>query len=144
MFYILNQDSVCVSTCSVEPDKNDLEQRNRSCIEFSGVIDIGDIYKEGVVEKQKTVVDYTVKARAYRDILRDQIDNYLKPASTLDDAIVTEEQKNTLINDSLLLARWPAQEGWPYIQLPELSELAIKLLNNPVWTYPAEESTDGN
>ena len=139
MFYILNEDGVCVSTCSVEPDKSDLEQRNRNYIEFNGVMNIGDVFNEGVVEKQKTVVDYVILARNYRNILRNKIDDYLKPASTINDELVTEEQKDILISDSLLLARWPAAEGWPYIQLPELSDLCQSLITTPSWTYPEQQ-----
>lgn len=85
-----------------------------------------------------------VSGRSLRNTLRNKLDNYLKPSSTIDDELVTEEQKTILINDSLLLARWPATTNWPYISLPELSELAKTLLNNPAWTYPTEASTDGN
>lgn len=144
MFYVLNEDGVCVSTCSVEPDKGDLEQRNRNYIEFDGVVNIGDKYNNGVVEKQETVVDYITLARNYRNSLRNKIDDYLKPTSTLNDELITTEQKDILIKDSLLLARWPATACWPYIQLPELSELSNNLLNNPVWTYPMEKPADGN
>ena len=95
-----------------------------------------------VITKPKEAIELT--ARSFRNSLRNQLDTCLKPASTINDELVTEEQKTTLINDSLLLARWPATTDWPYISLPELSELAKTLLNNPAWAYPMEASTDGN
>lgn len=76
-----------------------------------------------------------VSGRSLRNTLRNKLDNYLKPASTIEDQLVTEEQKTTLINDSLLLARWPATVGWPYISLPELSDTALDILGNPTWEF---------
>jgi len=78
-------------------------------------------------------------ARKIRDLLRKGIDKFLLPASTISDQLVTEEQKTTLIQDSLTLAKWPAQEGWPYIDLPVLSDLCKSLLSIPVWEYPTQE-----
>ena len=96
---------------------------------------------EGVLESRivTPVIDYSVAARKLRDRLRSSIDNYLQPASTISDELVTEEQKTTLIQDSLVLAKWPAQEGWPYIDLPVLSDLCKSLLTIPVWEYPTQE-----
>ena len=147
MFYIFNNKNECVASCSFLPDEEDLSSRLEFFIETEDKVSIGDKCIDGniiVQDPAPLVIDYEVKARFYRNTLRNQLDYYLKPASTIADELVTEEQKTTLINDSLLLARWPAAVGWPYIQLPELSQLSKTLLNNPVWTYPTEELIDGN
>lgn len=146
MFYIFNKDNMCIASCGFEPNIEDLESRSEFCVESEAFVGIGYIYDNGTFRQDKVeeLINYEIKARNYRNVLRNKLDNYLKSASTIDDELVTEEQKTTLINDSLLLARWPATVGWPYISLPELSDLANTLLNNPVWTYPTEDSTDGN
>ena len=82
--------------------------------------------------------DYKVLARGIRNTLRERIDKYLLPASTINDTLVTEEQKQTLIQDSLLLAKWPTTEGWPYIGLPVLSDLCQSLITIPIWSYPEQ------
>ena len=74
-------------------------------------------------------------ARALRNKLRDNIDLFLRPASTIKDSIVTQEVKDQLIEDSILLARWPSTEGWPFVPLPPLSDTALELLGNPVWEF---------
>ena len=86
-------------------------------------------------------VDYETKARNLRNLLRTKIDKYLLPASTIGDILVTEEQKQTLIQDSLLLASWPVTKGWPYINLPALSDLCQSLITIPLWDYPNLTST---
>ena len=35
----------------------------------------------------------------------------------------------------ILLAKWPSTEGWPYVPLPELSDITIEVLCNPVWEF---------
>lgn len=146
MFYIFNKDNMCIASCSFEPDSEDLVSRQEFFIESEEKVSLGSTYGNGIITENKVIepVDYELTARNYRNFLRNQLDNYLKPASTIDDELVIEDQKTTLINDSLLLARWPATTGWPYILLPELSELANTLLKNPAWTYPMEAYTDGN
>lgn len=74
-------------------------------------------------------------ARALRNKLRDTIDLFLRPASTIKDTIVTQEIKDQLIEDSILLAKWPSTEGWPYVPLPVLSDTALEILDNPVWEF---------
>ncbi len=84
-------------------------------------------------------VDYETKARDLRNLLRTKIDKYLLPASTIGDILVTEEQKQTLIRDSLLLAAWPATDGWPYIGLPTLSDLCQSIITTPAWSYTEQQ-----
>lgn len=147
MFYIFNDQNICIASCSFEPNTEDLESRSEFCVESETFVGIGYIYDNGTIRQDRVeeLVDYGVKARAYRNSLRNKIDTYLKPSSTINDELVTEDQKIILIEDSLLLARWPATVGWPYIPLPHLSDLANSLLNNPTWIYPTIEGpTDGN
>lgn len=146
MFYIFNSNNVCIASCSFEPNMEDLDSRKEFCIESESIANLGDTYVDGIITKSKVeqAVDYKNKARAFRNTLRDKIDDYIKPASTINDERVTEEQKSLLINDSVLLARWPTCEGWPSIALPALSELSVTLLNNPIWIYPIGGSADGN
>ncbi len=91
-----------------------------------------------VTREVSITVDYEAKARKLRNSIRSEIDNYLLPSSTINDILVTDEQKQTLIQDSVLLAGWPAVEGWPYIQLPVLSDLCQSLITIPVWEYPIQ------
>ena len=95
---------------------------------------------KGVLEPREITitVDYESKARKLRNSLRSEIDNYLLPSSTINDILVTDEQKQILIQDSVLLAGWPAAEGWPYIPFPVLSELCQSLITIPSWTYPEQ------
>ena len=135
MYYIFNNKNKCITSCDFEPNIEDIESRNEFCIESDVFISIGDIYGDGTVQKDKVeeLINYETKARNYRNVLRNKLDIYLKPASTIADDLVTQEQKDILINDSLLLARWPSTEGWPYVPLPVLSDITLKILNNPVW-----------
>lgn len=136
MFYIFNSSNVCIGTCNFEPDKEDLKSRGEFFVQSDNHHKLGSIYSDNQINEVIVSVDYTAKARSLRDSLRDSIDKFLLPSSTIEDVLVTEDQKNTLIQDSLLLARWPTQEGWPYIQLPTLSDLCTYLVGNPVWSYP--------
>lgn len=137
MFYIFNNKNKCVSSCSFPPNKEDLESRQEFYIENEEKISLGSIYESGVIveNKQNQIIDYELRAKGYRNFLRNQLDIYLLPSSTINDMLVTEEQKDILIQDSVLLARWPSNEGWPYIPLPILSPLCNELLNNPVWEF---------
>lgn len=85
-----------------------------------------------------TFIDYKTRAREIRNLLRDKIDKFLLPSSTINDTLVTEEQKQILIQDSLLLAKWPSIESWPYIPLPTLSDLCQSIITIPVWSYPQQ------
>ena len=83
-------------------------------------------------------IDYCIEARALRNSLRDKIDKYLLPSATREDMLITEEQKNILIQDSLTLAKWPSTKNWPYVDLPTLSELCTSLITIPEWSYPTQ------
>lgn len=135
MFYIFNPSNVCIGTCNFEPDKEDLKSRGEFFVQSDNYHNLGSIYSDNQINEVIVSVDYAAKARGLRDSLRDSIDKFLLPSSTIEDVLVTEEQKNTLIQDSLLLAKWPTQEGWPYIPLPILSELCVTLINIPDWAY---------
>ena len=135
MFYIFNSSNVCIGTCNFEPDKEDLKSRDEFFVQSDNYHNLGSIYSDNQINEVIVSIDYTAKARSLRDSLRDSIDKFLLPSSTIEDVLVTEEQKNTLIQDSLLLAKWPAQEGWPYIPLPVLSELCVSLITIPDWVY---------
>lgn len=88
-----------------------------------------------------TFIDYKTRAREIRNLLRDKIDKFLLPSSTINDTLVTEEQKQILIQDSLLLAKWPSIESWPYIPLPTLSDLCKSIITIQVWRYPEQINT---
>ena len=137
MYYIFNNKNKCITSCDFEPNIEDIESRDEFCIESDTSIGIGDTYINGVIQKDNTekLTDYKIKARNYRNNLRNKIDNYLKPSSTIHDELVTEDQKTMFINDSLLLARWPTTIGWPYVPLPELSDITLEVLCNPVWEF---------
>ena len=137
MFYIFNNKNKCITSCDFEPNTEDIKYRNEFCIESDTSIGIGDTYINGAIQKDNTekLTDYEIKARNYRNNLRNKIDNYIKPSSTINDELVTEDQKTMFINDSLLLARWPTTIGWPYVPLPELSNITLEVLCNPVWEF---------
>lgn len=138
MFYIFNSSNVCIGTSNFEPDKEDLASRAEFSIQSDNSYNLGSVYSDNQIKEVIELVDYTEKARSLRDSLRGSIDKFLLPSSTISDVLVTEEQKNTLIQDSLLLAKWPAQEGWPYIVLPELSDLCKSIITIPDWSYPEQ------
>lgn len=139
MYYIFNSNNVCVGTCNTEPDQEDLKTREEFCILSNDAHDLGSIYADSAIVDVIKELDYKVLGRKLRDSVRECIDKYLLPASTISDQLVTDEQKSTLIQDSLTLAKWPAQEGWPYIDLPVLSDLCKSLLTIPVWEYPTQK-----
>ena len=135
MFYIFNADHVCIGSCGAEPNSEDLASRGEYATELAEPCKIGDsLGATGVVPKV-IPVDHAAKARNLRNSLRDQIDAYLMPAATIADALVTDEQKQTLIADSLALAAWPTTAGWPLVPLPELSPLLHSLVTVPNWSY---------
>ena len=133
MYYIFNAEHVCIGKCNAEPNQADLESRGEYVEALIEVIGIGDSRVNGVVTPKAETINYPVMARSLRDGLRNRIDIYLMPASTIGDVLVTDEQRQTLIADSLALAAWPGSEGWPFIELPELSELFNSLIGVPVW-----------
>lgn len=141
MFYIFNSSNVCIGTCNFEPDKEDLKSRGEFFVQSDNYHNLGSIYSDNQINEVIVPVDYTAKARGLRDSLRDSIDKFLLPSSTIEDVLVTEDQKNTLIQDSLLLAKWPTQEGWPYIALPELSDLCKSIMVIPEWSHPTQTAT---
>ena len=135
MFYIFNADHVCIGSCGAEPNLNDLATRGEYAKMLSAPCNIGDSLLNGVVTPKTRQVDYQAKARSMRNELRSKIDRYLLPAATIADALVTDEQKQTLIADSLALAAWPTTAGWPLVPLPELSPLLHSLVTVPNWSY---------
>ena len=135
MFYIFNADHVCIGSCGAEPNSEDLASRGEYAAELAEPCKIGDsLGATGVVPKV-IPVDHAAKARNLRNSLRNRIDAYLMPASTIHDALVTDGQRQTLIADSLALADWPTTAGWPFVPLPTLSPLLYELITVPEWNY---------
>ena len=135
MFYIFNANHECIGSCGAEPNLDDLATRGEYAKMLSAPCNIGDSLLNGVVTPKARPVDYQAKARSMRNGLRSKIDCYLLPAATIADALVTDEQKQTLIADSLTLAAWPTTAGWPLVPLPELSPLLHSLITVPNWSY---------
>ncbi len=135
MYYIFNAEHVCIGSCGSEPDQDDLDSRGEYATELSGVCRLGDALVGGVVVPKVVPVDHAAMARNLRNSLRNSIDTYLMPAATINDVLVTDEQKQTLIADSLLLAAWPTTAGWPFVPLPTLSPLLYELITVPEWNY---------
>lgn len=141
MYYIFNLSNVCIGCCDSLPDADDLKSRSEYSVETLHECGIGWVKEGDSFSRPNPAlveVDYAEKARSLRDSLRNSIDKFLLPSSTISDVLVTEDQKNTLIQDSLSLAQWPTQEGWPYIPLPTLSDLCTYLVGNLVWSYPEQ------
>ena len=138
MFYIFNAENKCIGYCGAEPNLEDLATRNEYAVESDDSYSIGATFENETIVEPTVVVDYESLARTLRNSIRNKIDKYLLPASTINDILVTEEQKQTLIQDSLLLAAWPATGSWPYIPFPVLSELCQSLITIPSWTYPEQ------
>ena len=139
MFYIFNAESKCIGYCSAEPNLEDLATRNEYAVESDNSYSIGATFENETIVEPVVTVDYESLARTLRNSIRNKIDKYLLPASTINDILVTEEQKQTLIQDSLLLAAWPATESWPYVEFPVLSDLCQSLITIPSWTYPEQQ-----
>ena len=133
MFYVFNKDNICIAMSDFALNEDDLISRGEYSKELDIKLSIGDSFVNNT--SVASIKNTEMRARNYRDSLRNQLDTYLKPSSTINDELVTEEQKEILIQDSVLLARWPSNEGWPYIPLPILSPLCNELLNNPVWEF---------
>ena len=140
MFYIFNENHVCIGFCDSAPDEHDLSTRSEHCRELQTHVKIGDILEGDELIKppvsQVPEVDYTQLATALKDKLRSNIDLYVLPTSTIGENLVTEEQKATLVQDSLLLARWPSISNWPFVDLPNLSDLTKSIIQVPAWDYP--------
>ena len=139
MFYIFNAENKCIGYCGAEPNLEDLATRNEYVVESEASYSIGATFENETIVEPVTIVDYESLARTLRNSIRNNIDKYLLPASTINDILVTEEQKQTLIQDSLLLAAWPATGSWPYVPFPVLSELCQSLITIPSWTYPEQQ-----
>ena len=136
MFHIFNTENVCIGTCSAEPNLDDLRSRGEYALELTEPCAVGDSLVDGAVTRKATPPrDIGADARRLRNNLRSKIDTYLMPAATIRDAQVTDEQKQTLIADSLALAAWPTTVGWPLVPLPELSPLLHSLITVPIWNY---------
>lgn len=133
MFYVFNKDNICIAMSDFALNEDDLVSRGEYSKELDINLSIGDSFVNNT--SIASIKNTERRARNYRNSLRNQLDIYLKPSSTINDELVTEEQKEILIQDSVLLARWPSNEGWPYIPLPILSPFCNKLLNNPVWEF---------
>ena len=139
MFYIFNSNNLCVGVGDSPLNEEDLATRNEYVVESEASYSIGATFENETIVEPTVVVDYESLARTLRNSIRNKIDKYLLPASTINDTLVTEEQKQTLIQDSLLLAAWPATESWPYVEFPVLSELCQSLITTPSWTYPEQQ-----
>ena len=133
MFYVFNKDNICIAMSDFALNEDDLASRGEYSKELNINLSIGDSFVNNT--SIASIKNTERRARNYRNSLRNQLDIYLKPSSTINDELVTEEQKEILVQDSVLLARWPSNEGWPHIPLPILSPLCNKLLNNPVWEF---------
>lgn len=136
MYHIFNAQHACIGTCSAEPNTEDLTSRGEYALELTGPCAVGDLLIDGAVTTRAAPQrDVGADARSLRNNLRSKIDAYLMPAATIHDVQVTDEQKQTLIADSLALATWPTTAGWPLVPLPELSTLLHSLITVPAWTY---------
>ncbi len=141
MFYIFNANNVCVCYCQSKPDIEDLATRNEYYVENENSYIIGSYFKNETIVEPINTIDYKTLARNLRNSIRNKIDKFLLPAATINDVLVTEDQKQILIQDSLLLAAWPVTDGWPYVNLPSLSDLCQSLITIPLWDYPNLMST---
>ena len=136
MYHIFNAQHTCIGTCSAEPNTEDLTSRGEYALELTEPCAVGDSLVDGAVTRKATPPrDIGEDARRLRNSLRSKIDTYLMPAATIHDVQVTDEQKQTLIADSLALATWPTIAGWPLVPLPELSPLLHSLITVPIWNY---------
>ena len=136
MYHIFNAQHACIGTCSAEPNTEDLTSRGEYALELTGPCAVGDLLIDGAVTTRAAPQrDVGADARRLRNNLRSKIDTYLMPAATIHDVQVTDEQKQTLIADSLALATWTTTAGWPLVPLPELSPLLHSLITVPIWNY---------
>ncbi|MDR4896721.1 phage tail protein [Yersinia kristensenii] len=78
------------------------------------------------------------QARGYRDLFITATDPVMVSDYSIDDAPLTAEQRSELTKTRLAFKQWPTQEGWPLIELPELSQwLLVEAVNQgyivPTW-----------
>ena len=140
-FYIFNSNKVCVSFCDYKPNIEDCESRGESVLESNDVFDIGAILEDNGSITSDSVpkiedISLEMKANNLKEYLRLQIDKFILPTSIIGNELVTEDQKALLIQDSLLLARWPSVSNWPFVDLPNLSDLTKSIIQVPAWDYP--------
>lgn len=145
MYYIFNKNNKCIASCDFEPNSEDLETRDEFFREFKDkVVPVGStINEEDIITlPQEYPVDYTIPARRLRNNIRAKIDIYVLPTSTYKDVLVSEGQKQDLIQDSLKLASWPKTENWPYCPLPALSTTSKEIIGDFSWDYPETETVE--
>lgn len=137
MFYIFNNKNKCISTSDFEPDLDDLKSRKEYYVESEELFDFNTVY----AKSRKIVIkrDLETEAKRLVDKLRSKLDKYLTPAAIYNDNLVTAEQKEIITNDSVKLALWYKEEGWPSVKLPEMDNLTVELLNNPSWDFAVTE-----
>ena len=137
MFYIFNNKNKCISTSDFEPNIDDLKSRKEYYVESEEVFYFNTVY----AESRKIVIrrDLETEAKKLIDKLRSKLDKYLTPAAMYNDKLVTMEQKEILTNDSVKLALWYKEDGWPNIELPEMDKFTTDVLNNPVWSFSEHE-----
>lgn len=137
MFYIFNKDGNFLCSGNIKPNTEDHESREEIVIESDNAFELSKLQYLKLVDNEITMVipasEVELKAKAIRNNLRSQIDTYLLPAATYKDELVSQEVKDKLIQDSLLLAKWPTTENWPNIPLPTLSDSAQEMIEIPTW-----------
>ncbi|MGL4486522.1 MAG: phage tail protein [Yersinia sp. (in: enterobacteria)] len=84
-------------------------------------------------------------ARRYRDAFIKATDPMMVSDYSIEDQLITEEQRTELVAIRLAYKQWPSQDGWPLIELPVItptgtdkpSWLLVEAVNNgyqvPVW-----------
>jgi len=134
MFYIFNKDGRCIAHSDYETNLEDHAIRSETVIESDIQYHISNIeLVNNEISIKEVVRDLEAEAIQIRNALRRKIDVFLLPAATYKDELVEQSDKDMLIQDSVLLAKWPKAEGWPNIPLPDLSSYAKSVLTLPEW-----------
>ena len=84
-----------------------------------------------IPQKEVTEDEIKAQARGLRDEFIESTDKMLVPDYTINDEPLTEEHRGELIEIRLAFKSWPAKEGWPNIELPEIPRwILIEAVNN--------------
>lgn len=87
------------------------------------------------------------QARGYRDAFINATDKMLLPDYTILDQPLSGEQSTELATVRETFKKWPSQEGWPQIELPEIPQwLLVEAVNNGyvVYNWPINAATPTN
>lgn len=91
---------------------------------------------EEIPPKVLTEDEVKNQARGLRDGFISATDRMLVSDYTINDIILTEKDRQELLDTRLAFKQWPSLDGWPVISLPDIPQwLLIEAVNNGYRVY---------